>query len=181
MLNRKTLAAAAAAITVGCAASAAAQTDVLVVEGTSVGMTSPTTRAGANRTTTIHGARTEAAPAVPLTPLDDARLKGGGAPRAETYLPIKLENAMISSYSLSSGAASPAAPGSMSARQGGTLPIVKDAAGAGSRATPKLMQSSAQGMHVPSAPQRPVADGTSNTLMIGEKHVGQAPAPAIRR
>jgi hypothetical protein len=104
MPTRFALAAALAAISLAYAGHAAAQTDVLVVEGTSVGIPNYAP-IGGSESISVSGARTRAAAGPALTPLDDGRPKGQNAPATayEPYLQLELENTQ-------SPAVRPAAP-----------------------------------------------------------------------
>ncbi|MGE5792489.1 MAG: hypothetical protein ACM36B_07340 [Bacteroidota bacterium] len=145
---------------------------------------------GGNQSIAIAGARSESVKAGPLTPLDDTRPKAAPAPTPAPYLELKLYDTMISSYSIGSGGAKPPMPagtGQFSTSPASTRMFNAFAnfsdikgetpSGAGVRALP------VQQLPAPSAPQRsPIAAGTSNTPMIGDRLLRPAAAaPVVRR
>ena len=75
MLTRTFVAAALVAISLGYAGYAAAQTHVLVVDRTSVGIQNQAP-IGGSESISVSGARTRAAAGPVLAPLDDGRSKG---------------------------------------------------------------------------------------------------------
>lgn len=171
MLIRKPLAIAVAALSLACAGNAAAQTDVLVVEGTSVGILS-------------HApvARDPAAPTPPAEPIGllvpAVQKVREAAARTESELTLQERAAAVgANRSMTVG--------------GNQSETVKAAP-----ATPhedmrlksqKILQNAPAPVPQPVAPQRsPFAGGASNTLMIGEKHgrpalLPGAPGVGVRR
>jgi hypothetical protein len=93
MPTRFALAAALATISLAHAGHAAAQTDVLVVEGTSVGIPNHAP-IGGSESISVSGARTRAAAGPAPARLDDGHPKGQNSPATayQPYLKLELEN-----------------------------------------------------------------------------------------
>jgi Type VI secretion system effector, Hcp len=197
MLNRKPLAAALAALSLACTGALAqgGHRDEIHIESFSWGATS----AGKGRDNWIEVQSfavpnfapqlDQSGPVKATTPLDDARLKGqkilqnASGARPEKYLEIKMEKVIVS----------PVLPSSTPAPRDLSAPKPPPSAawyakfdgvdGSSKQSVPGARPLAPVPQLV--APQRsPLADGTSNTLMIGEKVLRPAStptAPAVRR